>query len=149
MLRIERRLKVAASAMAFYRVVTDYPRYPSYVPQVRRVEILALDGDRALARFHARVVRPFSYVLRLVGEPCRRLAWEQTEGPFISNIGSWSLVVGGDRSSEWVYRDELEPGFLVPDFAARLLLGAGLNGMLRRMAAAAANADRGPAGATP
>ena len=81
---VHSRVFIAAPPAAVYRVAADPAVVPRYAREVRRIEILGRDGDRARVRVHLRVgpltLRP---VYRYVYRPPRLYAGVQEGGGLV------------------------------------------------------------------
>ena len=91
-------------------------------------------------RFHAHVIRPFQYTLRLERDGDLTLRWTMTEGLFTSHKGAWELepLEPGPEASERTrasYSIDLVLGVFVPQALVNSLVGESLPATLERFAA--------------
>jgi len=129
-----------AAPDAVMDVLTDFASYPSFIPEIRKVEILSEGPDVWDVRFHAHVIRPFQYTLRLEREGVHRLRWTMTSGLFTSNDGAWELESVADQApaaprTNASYGIDLVLGVFVPQALVNSLVGESLPATLERFAA--------------
>ena len=84
-------IEMNATAAAVMAVLTDFAAYPEFLPEIRAVEVLSAQDALWEVRFHAHVIRPFQYTLRLERHGETRLSWSMIDGLFTSNDGAWEL----------------------------------------------------------
>ncbi|RME28240.1 MAG: hypothetical protein D6798_02845 [Deltaproteobacteria bacterium] len=138
MARAEARVEVAAPPPVVMAVLTDFPAWPSFLPWVRSAEVLRRergdDEDIWEVRLDLLLVRPLTFVLRLVRRGDHRLSWTLVEGPFRVNDGAWTLHprAGGQRT-ELVYEIEVQPAAYVPGSVLESLRLRELPAMLQRV----------------
>jgi len=129
-----------AAPDAVMAVLTDFASYPSFIPEIRKVETLSQGPDVWEVRFYAHVIRPFQYTLRLEREGVRRLRWTMTSGLFTSNDGAWELEPVDDQDpaapcTTASYGIDLVLGVFVPQALVNSLVGESLPATLERFAA--------------
>jgi ribosome-associated toxin RatA of RatAB toxin-antitoxin module len=84
-----------------YRLVTDVPAYPSFLPWCDRTEVVTQHDDGVTARIHLSYagVR-HAFTTRNVHVPDRSLLMKLVDGPFSMLEGSWQFLPlskpGGD-----------------------------------------------------
>jgi len=131
---------IAADAARVMAVLVDFGAYPSFLPEIERVEILAAERGRWDVRFHAHVIRPLQYTLRLEQASPLRLTWTLLDGIFTSNDGAWDLEpLGGDGPAQTraTYSIDLVLGLFVPQALVNSLVGVSLPATLARFRARA------------
>ncbi|MFH1468500.1 MAG: SRPBCC family protein [Pseudomonadota bacterium] len=131
-------IEIDAAADRVMAVLTDFPAYPQFLPEIERIEVLESGLDRWDVRFHANVFRPFQYTLRLERGSPLRLSWAMLSGLFTSNDGSWDLeqVVGeGAVRTRATYSIDLVLGLFVPQTLVNSLVGVTLPATLARFKA--------------
>ena len=121
-----------------FGVITDYEKYPKFLPETVDVEIASRgkrkkDGTRTVdVDFQIKVVKRFEYTLCMIESPSDSVSWEQVTGPFKRNTGSWTLEAKGKNKTEATYAVTVEVGFLVPRSIINMLVGKSLPDTVRR-----------------
>ena len=95
------------------KLATQYPR------------VLWADACAWEVRFTVRVIRQFTYTLRLVREGSE-LTWTLLEGVFRSNDGRWCLTSTPDGQTHAQYSIEVQMGMYVPGNIVHSLVDRGL-----------------------
>jgi ribosome-associated toxin RatA of RatAB toxin-antitoxin module len=104
-------------------VITDFEAYPSFLPEMEEARILSQGEGTWDVRFSVKVVRRFSYTLRLVKESPTRVRWTLLEGSFKVNNGGWDLEPLDDgQRTRAVYTIDLQVGMFVPGNILRSLV---------------------------
>jgi ribosome-associated toxin RatA of RatAB toxin-antitoxin module len=130
-------IEMNAGPAAVMAVLTDFAAYPDFLPEIRSVDILSASADQWEVRFHAHVIRPLQYTLRLQREGDTRLAWTMLDGIFTSNDGAWELEQltpdgeGAPRTCA-TYVIDLVLGVFVPQALVNSLVGESLPATLAR-----------------
>lgn len=107
--------------------VWQVEHYPEFVHGVKRVELLAREGDRARARFVATIAGlEFQYELEVRRTPSE-VTWRRMAGSFRDAAGAMRHL-GGQR---FQYENALDPGFAVPELAVRFVLERSLPRLIR------------------
>ena len=82
----------------FYQVVTDYPRYPEFVPGIKACRVLEVQGEKHVEYDLDLGLRRIRYVLRHVEDPPRRVTWSLVSGEILKvSNGSWELTPEGQK----------------------------------------------------
>ncbi len=91
-----------------WKLVTDYERYPRWMPQTADVREVRREGSevdvafRLEFRFGA-IAKTVRYTLRKTETPQSQVSWTLLEGEFDSAQGMWNLVPVDDGSSTLVF----------------------------------------------
>jgi uncharacterized membrane protein len=116
-------IEIDAPVADVMAVITDFERYPSFLPEIDSAEILRAEDNSWEVRFSVRVVRRFGYTLRLEQEGANALRWSLVEGAFKANDGSWALeAIDGGTRTRAVYSIDLQVGMFVPGNILRTLV---------------------------
>jgi coenzyme Q-binding protein COQ10 len=90
---------VDAPVDVLWGVVADYDRYPEFVPGVRAIRVRTVGGEKHVEYDLDLGVKRIRYVLRMIEEPPRRLAWTLVSGDLMkASSGSWELTPEGART---------------------------------------------------
>ena len=104
-------------------VITDFERYPSFLPEMDSCDVLPVEGNQWEVRFTIKVVKRIRYTLRLERVNERSIRWSLVEGAFKSNNGGWDLTPVGDGASiRAEYFIDLQVGMFVPSSIMRTLV---------------------------
>jgi coenzyme Q-binding protein COQ10 len=130
-------IEMSADPAAVMAVLTDFEAYPSFLPEILAVELIAAEPGRWDVLFRAHVIRPIQYTLRLELVGPQRLAWTLLDGLFTSNEGCWELEAlepgdGGAPRTLATYEIDLVLGVFVPQALVNSLVGESLPATLRR-----------------
>ena len=152
MSRARLEVEIDAPAGVVMAVVTDFERYPAFLPWMQAAAVLRHEhpapgdpGEAWEVRFQVEVIRPLVYTLRLEREGVSALRWSLVEGVFRANDGAWLLApLDEGRRTLATYEIELQTGSFVPTHILRSLVGRDLPELLQRVKA---EAERRGAGA--
>lgn len=149
---------IAASPLSVRAVITDFSKYPEFVPEVVEATVLRAVGasnqEEWTVHFALRVVRPVRYTLRLWSEPERVdgtliVRWELVEGSVLrANAGSWTLTPGPAGTTA-TYDVSLELALFVPKSLIKLLAGTNLPQVLDAFRRRVESLPRDNSGQTP
>jgi coenzyme Q-binding protein COQ10 len=83
-------IAIKASKERVFDVVSDFAKYPKFIPEVEDVKVHTKTKTRAKATFTVNLMKMISYTLDLRLSPPDKIAWTLVEGEFMdSNDGSW------------------------------------------------------------
>lgn len=83
-------IAIKAPKEKVFDIVSDFGRYPDFIPEVEDVKVLSKTKARAKATFTVNLMKMISYTLDLRLSPPDKIAWTLIEGEFMdSNDGSW------------------------------------------------------------
>ena len=110
----------------FFKIVSDYEKYPEFLPQVKSVSIYKNNGDLKEMEYQVSVIKTFKYKLRAKEVPNVSVNFEFIGGDvFKAMKGSW-LLSDQDGKCAIEYNVEASFGLLVPDSIAKPLVTADL-----------------------
>ena len=77
----------------FYKIVTDYEKYPEFLSEISKCHIIKKEGDRKLIEYDIQLFKSFTYKLWMKeDETSHCIDWEFAGGSiFKSNKGYWKL----------------------------------------------------------
>ncbi|MEK7357412.1 MAG: SRPBCC family protein [Bdellovibrionota bacterium] len=117
------------SVPEFFKIVSDYEKYPQFLAEVKDCKILKTDGHKKLVEYKVSVVKSFTYQMWMTEQP-NLGSWEFTKGYiFKTSTGSWKLDdVGGKCKA--TYSVDATFGVFVPGMVANTLLKVNLPAMM-------------------
>jgi ribosome-associated toxin RatA of RatAB toxin-antitoxin module len=119
-------IEIDAPIERVYAVIVDYERYPEFLPEIERAEVVRRDGDVVEVAFSLNLIKRLAYTLRLVGEPERGVSWTLVDGMFTTNAGSWTLEpLDGGRTLA-TYSIQVAVQIFVPGSITKRLVGSTL-----------------------
>lgn len=122
---------IKAQPAAVFAVLTDYEKFPAFMPLVEKVEILERSPKHAVLRFSMRYLNLFEVTQtdrrELFGR--ERITYVGVAGTMKEVFGDWKLTpeAGGTRVH---YTANVDPGVPVPGPVIGALVKRGLPGLL-------------------
>lgn len=125
---VEVEMVIPAPPERVYAVAKEIERFPEFMPNVEKVEILARDGARVTSRWVARV-EEFNRFIKWVeqdewNDETRVCRFHATEGDWAKYDGVWGFEGHADGTRAYI---NLDFDFNVP------LIGALLKGLLAKL----------------
>ncbi len=116
-----------------FAIITDYQRYPEFLPELRSVAVRYSAAGVAVVRFEVQLIMRIAYTLRLVEDPPSKVTWSLAESKLISkNEGRWRLEEVGPEQTRASYALEVALAGMIPASVSTRLLGSNLPQMLER-----------------
>ena len=115
----------------FYKIVTDYEKYPEFLQEVKDCKILKNDGEgRQLVEYTVSVIKTFKYQLWMTHQAPSLVSWTFAGGDiFKTNSGSWKVEDQAGKAKV-TYSVEATFGVFVPGMIAKTLLSVNLPAMM-------------------
>ena len=114
-----------------FSIITDYERYPEFLPEVKRIRTANRRGNEVDVLYEADIVKTIKYTLRLKEEKPDKVSWSFVEGEFMKdNKGGWLLEDVGNGQTKATYSIEVTLGALVPKTLVTALIDTQLPKML-------------------
>lgn len=114
-----------------FEVISDYERYPDFLPEVKKIRTSNRRGNEVDVHYEAEVVKVIKYTLHLKEEKPTRVSWSFIEGEFMKdNKGGWVLEDGGNGTTKATYSIEVAVGPLVPKTILNALVDSQLPKLL-------------------
>jgi ribosome-associated toxin RatA of RatAB toxin-antitoxin module len=114
----------------FYKLVTDYEKYPEFLQEVKSCRVLKNDGTRKLVEYKVSVVKTFSYQLWHNEKEPDEVTWTFAGGDvFKTTSGSWKLEDQAGKCKA-TYSVEATFSLFVPGPIAKTLLSVNLPSMM-------------------
>lgn len=110
-----RSIVINASMEKLFSVITDYEKYPEFLPEVKKIRLGTRKGNEIDVHYEAEIVKTIKYSLRLKEEKPNKVSWSFIEGEFMKdNKGGWVLEDLGAGKIKATYNIEVAVGMLVP-----------------------------------
>ncbi len=114
----------------FWKIVSDYEKYPDFLNEVKSCRVLKTDGQRKLVEYKVSVIKTFIYSMWMTEKEPESIAWEFAAGDiFKTSIGSWKLTAEADKTRA-TYSIEATFSLFVPGPVAKTLLTVNLPTMM-------------------
>ncbi|HKC58539.1 MAG TPA: SRPBCC family protein [Myxococcales bacterium] len=131
MAKAERSIVINATPEKVFAVITDYEKYPEFLPEVKKVKVEFGAGNVKEVTYTVDIkAKVITYTLKHTARPPDQLAWTMVRGEMMKgNDGAWELRQVPE-GTEATYRIDLRLGALVPSMVERLLAEQSLPGLL-------------------
>jgi ribosome-associated toxin RatA of RatAB toxin-antitoxin module len=95
-----RTIEIDAPPSVVMGVITDFPSYPSFLPEMKEARVVRHAGPEWEVAFSLALIRDLHYTLRLVQSSALAVSWSLVDGAFQANDGRWVLEPrsGGART---------------------------------------------------
>ncbi len=114
-----------------WSVISDYERYPDFLPEVKKIRTMNRRGAEVDVQYEAEVVKVIKYTVRIKEEGPTRLSWSFIDGEFMKdNKGGWILEDAGNGTTKATYNIAVEVGMLVPKTIVNALVDTQLPKLL-------------------
>lgn len=114
----------------FYKIISDYAKYPEFLAEVKKCQVTKTEGSRKLVEYNVQVMKSFKYSLWMTETPNKSITWEFASGDvFKTSVGSWKLEdeAGKTRAT---YTVEATFSLFVPGPIANALVSVNLPNMI-------------------
>jgi coenzyme Q-binding protein COQ10 len=127
-------IAIKAPKERVFEVVSDFGRYPEFLPEVEDVKVISKTKTRAKAAFIVNMVKSIHYTLDFKLSPPDEIRWTLIKGDFMeSNEGSW-IFTGLDKNlTDTAFTIEIGFPFWVPKALAESAINASMPGMLKNI----------------
>ncbi|ABF89387.1 putative cyclase/dehydrase [Myxococcus xanthus DK 1622] len=126
-----RTIIVNAPIEKVFDVITQYERYPEFLPEVKGIRTENRKGNTVDVHYKVDVVKTINYSIHVTEERPTRMSWTYIKGEFMKdNQGSWVLVPEGEGKTKATYTVEMALGALVPKSVVSALVETSLPKML-------------------
>src|SRR6516225_8782214 len=76
----------------FYKIITDYEKYPEFLSEVKSCKVLKTEGNKKLVEYKVSVIKSFTYNLWMTETVPTSVTWEFASGDiFKTSKGFWKL----------------------------------------------------------
>lgn len=111
----QRTITINATLEKCWSVISDYERYPEFLPEVKKIRTLNRRGAEVDVQYEAEVVKIIKYTVHMKEEGPKKLSWSFIDGEFMKdNKGGWVLEDAGNGTTKATYNIAVEVGMLVP-----------------------------------
>ncbi len=114
----------------FYKIISDYAKYPEFLTEVKSCRVIKEEGNRKLVEYTVSVIKDFKYRLWMTEEAPNKISWVFESGELfkVSN-GLWLLEdeAGKTRAT---YQIEAKFNMFVPGPIAKALVNVNLPNMI-------------------
>ncbi|MDP1822094.1 MAG: SRPBCC family protein [Archangium sp.] len=127
----QRTITINATVEKCWSVISDYERYPEFLPEVKKIRTLNRRGAEVDVQYEAEVVKVIKYTVHMKEEGPKKLSWSFIDGEFMKdNKGGWVLEDGGNGTTRATYNIAVEVGMLVPKTIVNALVDTQLPKLL-------------------
>jgi ribosome-associated toxin RatA of RatAB toxin-antitoxin module len=114
-----------------FAVISDYERYPEFLPEVRKIRTSNRRGNEVDVQYEAEVVKVIKYTVHMKEEAPTKVSWTFIDGEFMKdNKGGWVLEKSGETQTKGTYSIEVAVGALVPKTIVNALVDTQLPKLL-------------------
>ncbi len=122
------------TAEQLYKIVTDYAKYPDFLSEVKKCDVVKSEGPKKLIEYQVSMIKTFSYRLQMVENYVENgistVNWDFISGDvFKSLAGSWKIEPEGSQCRA-TYEVEATFGLFVPGPIANTLVNVSLPNMI-------------------
>lgn len=110
------------SIESLYRAITDFERYPEFLPEVVSAKKIGSSDSQCDVQFELEVVKRFQYTLSFSMKAPNEVRWKLKDSNFFkNNDGAWVLKSISPTETEVHYELDVSFGFLVPGWISKKL----------------------------
>ncbi len=114
----------------FYKIVSDYTKYPEFLAEVKSVKILKADGAKKSVEYNVSVMKTFKYTLAMLEKTNESITWEFASGDIFKTMsGGWKFEDQAGKCKA-TYTVEATFGVFVPSPIANALVSVNLPNMM-------------------
>jgi ribosome-associated toxin RatA of RatAB toxin-antitoxin module len=115
----------------FFEILIDYEKYPEFLSEVNKCEVIADHGDHKHVQYEVSVVKKINYVLELREQRPSQVAWDFVKGDLFKKMsGHWKLSEDNGKTKAEYYVDAAF-GMFVPKPMIKTVLNANLPAMMK------------------
>ncbi len=112
-------IAIKAPKEKVFEIISDFGRYPKFIPEVEDVTVHSKTKNRAKATFTVNLMKMVNYTLDLRLNPPDKIAWTLIEGEFMeSNDGSWVFTQLDKNLTDATFSVDIGFPFWVPSSLA-------------------------------
>ena len=114
----------------FYKIVTDYEKYPQFLNEVKTCKILKTEGNRKLVEYSISLIKSFKYSLWMTETEGKTISWEFASGDIFKSMKGFWKVEDEAGKTRATYNLEATFGVFVPGPIANALVSVNLPNMM-------------------
>jgi len=148
MAQASRSVTVNVPPEKLFDVITDYEKYPEFLPEVKKVKVQGGQGSIKEVTYEVDIkAKVITYTLKHNAERPSKLSWTMIKGEMMKgNDGAWTLKPGAQPgTTDATYTIDLKLSSLVPAFIEKALAEQSLPGLLANFKARAEKLNSGKA----
>lgn len=127
----QRTITINAPVDKCWAVISDYERYPEFLPEVKKIRTMNRRGNEVDVQYEAEVVKVIKYTVHMREEAPSKVSWSFIDGEFMKdNKGGWTLEDAGNGTTKATYTIAVEVGMLVPKTIVNALVDTQLPKLL-------------------
>ena len=133
MAQASRSVTVNVPPEKLFDVISDYEKYPEFLPEVKKVKVDAGQGSIKEVTYTVDIkAKVINYTLKHTAERPSKLAWTMIKGEMMKgNDGTWVLKPGAQPgTTDATYTIDLKLSSLVPGFIEKALAEQSLPALL-------------------
>jgi len=122
MAKTEKSVVIHAPPEKVFEVISDYEKYPEFLPEVKKVKVESGQGNIKDVTYTIDIkAKVINYTLRHTAKPPHEVTWTMVRGEMMKgNDGAW-LLRQVPEGTEATYQIDLRLGALVPAMIERKL----------------------------
>lgn len=121
-----------------FEIVTDFAKYPKFIPEVEAVKVISKTKTRAKATFTVNLVKMINYTLDFRMTAPNKIGWTLVEGDFMeSNDGSWVFTALEKNLTDAAFSVNIGFPFWVPSSLAEGAIKSTMPKMMKHFKAEA------------
>lgn len=114
----------------FFKIISDYEKYPDFLQEVKGCRVVKTEGNRKLVEYTVAIVKDFKYTLWMTEVPATSIHWEFASGDLFKTMkGFWKLSEESGKCRA-TYSVEATFGMLVPGPLAKAAVSVNLPNMI-------------------
>ena len=123
---------IEVPAKVIYEVVTDFVKYPEFLPETKEVDIIKKNTKSAQVEYIIKVIKRISYTLNYQLTPNKKVVWTFVEGNTFKDChGSWEFEELEKGVTDATYTVDVSFGLFVPKKITEMLVGKNLPNLMR------------------
>jgi len=134
MATLETQHEFAGDIQAVFKGISNYTKYPEYIPGVTKIEVLPpkAKGSVCQVRYEINIIKSFYYTIDMFEKKPNKIWWKLADSNLMKqNDGSWELKKSGDDAVEAVYSLEVKFKGFVPSTLTDQIAKANLPAMMK------------------